>query len=54
LLPMSESAFADQSMLMKERFACAETGADPTGRAFAQCIADLEQSLMQEQSLAGR
>lgn len=54
LLPVSESAFADQSMLMKERLACAETGADPTGRAFAQCVADLQQSLMQEQSLPGR
>ena len=54
MLPASESALADQSMFMKERLACAETGADPTGRAFAQCVADLDQSLAQEQSLPGR
>ena len=54
LVPMSESALADQSMFMKERVACAETGVNPAGRAFEQCVANLDQSLMQEASLAGR
>jgi hypothetical protein len=54
LLATGEIALADQPILTKERLACAETGVDPASPAFSQCVADLDQSLGQRQSVSGR
>jgi hypothetical protein len=54
LLAACSTGNVDQAEAHQERLACADIGLDPASAAFGQCVANLSQSLWDQQMISAR